>query len=119
MVKLKSSSLKILTLHVQISPSDVLAPRRPGRRVVILGDTCDSSDMIPIARGADLVVHEATNENAHEVKCQENGHSTPSMFYIVCTKRAACSYCHSLHMEMVVDIICSHLLCCSGRQCTR
>ena len=62
----------------QISPSDVLAPPRPGRRVVILGDTCDSSEMVPIAGGADLVVHEATNENAHEVKCRENGHSTPS-----------------------------------------
>lgn len=70
----------LLTPHVQISPSDVLAPSRPGRKVVILGDTCDSSDMIPIARGADLVVHEATNENSHEMKCQENGHSTPSMF---------------------------------------
>ena len=70
----------LLTPRVQISPSDVLAPARPGRRVVILGDTCDSSDMIPIARGADLVVHEATNENSHEMKCRENGHSTPSMF---------------------------------------
>ena len=65
---------------MQISPSDVLTPSRPGWRVAILGDTCDSSNMIPIARGADLVVHEATNENSHKMKCQENGHSTPSTF---------------------------------------
>ena len=46
--------------------------------MVILGDTCDSTSMIPISQGADVLVHEATNENAHEDKCIENGHSTPS-----------------------------------------
>ena len=46
--------------------------------MVILGDTCNSSAMIPIANDADVLVHEATNENSHEKKCKENGHSTPS-----------------------------------------
>ena len=26
---------------------------------------------------ADVLVHEATNENAHKDKCVDNGHSTP------------------------------------------
>ena len=62
---------------LQVSPAEVLGPSRPGRKVVILGDTSDSSDILPIAMDADVLVHEATNENSHEEKCQLNGHSTP------------------------------------------
>lgn len=44
---------------------------------MILGDTCDSEGVARIAQDADVLVHEATNENAHQSKCIENGHSTP------------------------------------------
>ena len=46
---------------------------------VILGDTCDSTGMIDLSMEADVLVHEATNENDHYVKCVENGHSTSGM----------------------------------------
>ena len=51
--------------------------------VVILGDTCNSYGIAEIARNADVLVHEATNENSHIEKCVENGHSTPSMILFV------------------------------------
>jgi len=72
-----------------INGDDVLVPARPGRKVVILGDTCDASSMIPHAQGADLVVHEATNSwipglddkspKAVQKDTIAHGHSTPEM----------------------------------------
>ncbi|KAF8486690.1 hypothetical protein JB92DRAFT_2759501, partial [Gautieria morchelliformis] len=64
------------------------------RKVVILGDTSDPSEIIPFARGASLLVHEATNAwlppglgkrsnptSPAEVreKAISRGHSTPDM----------------------------------------
>lgn len=77
----------------EIVSSDVVGPSRSGRKVVILGDTCDSSAMIPIAETADVLVHEATNENAHRDKCRENGHSTPEM---------AASFCHLIRARKLI-----------------
>ncbi|EJD07680.1 Metallo-hydrolase/oxidoreductase [Fomitiporia mediterranea MF3/22] len=69
-------------------------PRRPGRKVVILGDTYDPSPILPLSIGADLLIHEATNahlpgldpetrdEDTHEsveARTRSRGHSTPQM----------------------------------------
>eukprot|EP00293_Proteomonas_sulcata_P021035 CAMPEP_0184316370 /NCGR_PEP_ID=MMETSP1049-20130417/89619_1 /TAXON_ID=77928 /ORGANISM="Proteomonas sulcata, Strain CCMP704" /LENGTH=209 /DNA_ID=CAMNT_0026635311 /DNA_START=240 /DNA_END=869 /DNA_ORIENTATION=- len=73
-----------------IRGSDILTPARPGRKVVILGDTCDAQEMVPMAQEADVVVHEATNawipfldgdKSPYEVQREtiKHGHSTPQM----------------------------------------
>jgi len=66
-------------------------PLALGRKVAILGDTCDASGMIQLAHGADVVVHEATNapiqrkdgppqlEEVIREKAISRGHSTPAM----------------------------------------
>ncbi|KAI5118677.1 hypothetical protein M0805_003614 [Coniferiporia weirii] len=69
-------------------------PKRPGRKLVILGDTYDPSPISPLAIGADLLIHEATNaylpgidlatheedtEETVEARTRSRGHSTPQM----------------------------------------
>src|SRR5207248_11241463 len=43
-----------------ITPDAVLGPARPGRKVVLAGDTARSDTVAEAARSADLLVHEAT-----------------------------------------------------------
>ena len=57
-----------------MSSAEVVGPPRPGRRVVILGDTADSSQISRLTRDTDVI---ATNEGAHMEKARANGHSTP------------------------------------------
>jgi len=62
-----------------LQPQEFLGPDIPGRKIAILGDTCDSSEIVPIGQNLDLLVHEATNENILQESCIVNGHSTPDM----------------------------------------
>jgi ribonuclease Z len=59
-----------------IKPGDVLGPPRPGRKVVIAGDGSPSESVIEAARGADLLVHEATFCEDERDRARETQHST-------------------------------------------
>lgn len=62
-----------------IKAADLLSPPRKGKKVVLLGDTSDSTSLAEAARGCDLIVHEATFDSTLEQKAVEGGHSTSSM----------------------------------------
>ena len=62
-----------------ITPEEVMGPPKEGRKVAILGDTKDSSEMMPICQNCEVIVHEATNENSLKEQAVGHGHSTPEM----------------------------------------
>jgi len=87
-----------LGLELTLSLPDGTALTRPpvvrGRKIVLLGDTSDPSLIAPLAEGADVLVHEATNAHlpgidpntkgadTYEVveeRTRSRGHSTPDM----------------------------------------
>jgi ribonuclease Z len=49
---------------------------RPGRKLVVLGDTCNSSAIAPLALGCDMLSHEATFCTGMEDKAAVAQHST-------------------------------------------
>lgn len=73
----------------EITAEDALEPPQPGRKLVVLGDTCDATPCAHLARDADVVVHEATNTYMREFDGPNerdfdratfaHGHSTPAV----------------------------------------
>jgi ribonuclease Z len=59
-----------------IHSSDVLGPPRRGRRIAFVTDTRPCDAAIDLARGADLLIHEATYANDHAGDARDRFHST-------------------------------------------
>ena len=59
-----------------VTPAHVLGNPRPGRTVVIAGDTAPAATVMEAARGADLLVHEATFLEDERDRARETAHST-------------------------------------------
>ena len=59
-----------------VVPDQVVGPVRPGRRIVISGDTRPCQTIEVYADGADLLVHEATFLEDERVRARETAHST-------------------------------------------
>jgi ribonuclease Z len=59
-----------------VSPADLVGSPRRGRTVVYSGDTRPSLAVVEAARGADLLIHEATFGSDELERAQETGHST-------------------------------------------
>jgi ribonuclease Z len=59
-----------------VDPAGVVGPSRPGRLVVLSGDTRPCESVVATAEGADLLVHEATFGEEEKERARETGHST-------------------------------------------
>ncbi|KAL3907734.1 MAG: hypothetical protein SGILL_008754 [Bacillariaceae sp.] len=73
-----------------VSQDEAVEPPRPGRKLIICGDTASARSMTKLAQSADVLVHEATNTYLHgfdkdtDMKAVTrdatvHGHSTPRM----------------------------------------
>jgi ribonuclease Z len=59
-----------------VRSEQVLGPERPGRKVVISGDTAPCETLIVAARESDLLVHEATFAEQESERARQTSHST-------------------------------------------
>jgi ribonuclease Z len=59
-----------------VGPDDVMGESRPGRTVVITGDTAPCRATVEAARGAELLVHDASFAEEEAQRAADTGHST-------------------------------------------
>ena len=74
--QLKSGGSVTLPDGRVVEGSDFVGPPRPGRKIVICGDTGVTPAVIDLARGADVLVHEATFLKDQAERAAAVGHST-------------------------------------------
>ena len=60
----------------RIHPREVVGETRPGRKLVLAGDTAPSAAVVAAAEGADVLVHEATFSEEERERAVETRHST-------------------------------------------
>jgi ribonuclease Z len=59
-----------------VTPDQVMGPSRPGRTIVITGDTAPSPATVSAAADADLLIHDASFAEEEAQRAAETGHST-------------------------------------------
>jgi ribonuclease Z len=59
-----------------VTPAQVLGPSRPGRKIVVSGDTTPCEALRIAAHHADVLIHEATFAEEDRARAVETGHST-------------------------------------------
>lgn len=59
-----------------VQPSEVLGPARPGKSVAYCTDTRPSRNAVELAKGCDLLIHEATFTEDLKAEAWDYGHST-------------------------------------------
>ncbi|KPV39224.1 hypothetical protein AN478_13225 [Thiohalorhabdus denitrificans] len=59
-----------------VRPEEVVGPGRSGRSLVFSSDTRPNRNVVALAAGADLLVHDSTFTEAHLARAGETGHST-------------------------------------------
>lgn len=99
--RLYSNSEVVFPDGTRINPTDpafFTASSEGTKRVAILGDTCDASEMRPLLEGCDVMVHEATvaglkREQVNEERVRASGHSTIRM---------ACEFARSCNVRRLL-----------------
>lgn len=74
--KLKAGETVTLPDGRIISPEGLTGPARPGRKIAFSGDTIYSPELVTLAAGADLLIHEATYAEADRALADRAAHST-------------------------------------------
>jgi ribonuclease Z len=59
-----------------VEPGDVMGESRPGRTIVITGDTAPCHATVEAAQGAELLVHDASFSEEEAQRAADTGHST-------------------------------------------
>jgi ribonuclease Z len=59
-----------------VKPSELVGASRPGRRIVLTGDSRPSEGTVTAATGADVLIHEATFATEEAPRALETSHST-------------------------------------------
>ena len=57
-------------------PDMVCGPQREGRSIIYSGDTSPNHDLVELAKGADVLIHESTFLDELSDRAEEDGHST-------------------------------------------
>ncbi|VYU72687.1 ribonuclease Z [Metakosakonia massiliensis] len=74
--QLKNGETVILDDGRAIDGQAFISPATPGKKLAIFGDTAPCDTARQLAKGVDLMVHEATLEQAMEEKANSRGHSS-------------------------------------------
>jgi ribonuclease Z len=75
--KLQHGETVVLSDGKIVKPGEVSGPERHGRKIVYSGDTRPFKELVKFAAGADMLIHEATFDDALAEKAELDGHSTP------------------------------------------
>jgi len=59
-----------------VDPGEVTGPRRRGRKVVYSGDTRPCENVVELARGADVLIHDSSFDQSLAERASAEGHST-------------------------------------------
>ncbi len=69
-----------------VSPNRVMGPSRPGRTIVLTGDTAPSPTTVAAAADAELLIHDASFAEEEVQRAAETGHSTFAQAAAVATE---------------------------------
>jgi len=74
--KLQQGEDVVLENERTVKSEEVVDPPRKGLKIAYSGDTRPTASLVSVAMGSDLLIHEATFDNALLERAEENKHST-------------------------------------------